>query len=169
MRGVFEHDYDSQNFIRYVSREAKDGVYTVIYLEKNFRSRIEDRETVELIVSEATAPAGSIPGLEPIGLGRRIHTEAEDSLRRPFEIQGTETGRFSSVHPRLDDRINSLQLRVGRLEQKYSALAHYQRILFKAVQKLINKLGWNVRARKQREREEQQLSYINKSEEELPF
>lgn len=160
MRGVFIHDYDSENFMRYVSHEAREGVYRVVYIEKDFRNRLEDRRPIELIVSESSTPAKSsqhYPFDAPRGMniprtflecprpfGRSVLEEGYD-IHREFAKQlhhaslyganldgGTLFHKYTAAS-KAD--VTVLQARIIKLEKRQS-------ILFQAVEKILKRLHW---------------------------
>lgn len=149
MRGVFIHDYDSENFIRYVSREAQGGVYRVVYIEKNFRSNIEDRRPIELIVADGTTPAKS--GIQggsgervPLDLGRAIHTFHE--CPRAFDFapyRGNDQLRYYEKlirHMSLYGEPNRAEF--NQLKRRVDLMEQRQGILFQAVEKMLKMLHW---------------------------
>jgi hypothetical protein len=169
MQGEFVHDYDSQNYIRYVSRYASTaGIYKVVYIDKDFRHKLEDRQPVNMILSESTTPAR---GQQPLILqdiprpyGRSMLEEGID-IHREYAKRIAATVDFSAVEKRVLEMYSpvskadfiALKERVFKAEnrqrpalkadlievyKRLSKLERRQGILFRAVEKILKRLLW---------------------------
>lgn len=156
MRDNFRWERDTDNYRRYVS-ETKDnatGKYKVVYIPKGLGGDMP--KIIEgMIVSDSEHGLQCCPRDNDFDGNCRIHSAPgvlrepspalqqgydihRDGSRDPFELHGTETGRFSSRNLYSPESIRAMVL---QLMTRMNVVENRQTTLFKAVAKLVNILA----------------------------